>query len=477
MATIINQQPLYNTFPVGQDVIFTVSNANLVSSELQVKFIADVYITSEEQPVMVGPSDKRGTFKTTPNNAGVGMFDFRAIIESYVKADNLAAEGSAYKETATTQDSTHPLHLIDNYSTSNNIIRYFSVKFSVQYLGAGSDPNVVTTAAGSFETSDVYKIFNGYLKYNDVLRLDGVDFGYNMSAFNLNGSDKKFLTNASTTQYANVNDYGTIGIWMYNKPYIDPNNLTGFRHLMFRYYASSGAQLDFEAMTLTPSNGGFEYANSSLIKNNIIYAGIYPGNLQGWSTKFQTLVAAGTISHYTVRAEYTTAVLNVPLSQTYTINVKCPSLYNYEPIRLGWLNQWGAWDYYTFTQKSIRTISTKGSTYNQLEGSWNESAYRLNSYKGGKKAFRVNATEKIKMNTDFVTEAEGEWFEDLMNSPEVYILKGYQDLDETEYALNQYVTPVRITSKSFTRKTIANDRLMQYTFEIEKSKILRTQSI
>jgi hypothetical protein len=121
-------------------------------------------------------------------------------------------------------------------------------------------------------------------------------------------------------------------------------------------------------------------------------------------------------------------------------------------------------------------ISTKGSTYQQLEGSWNDSAYRIDSFRGGKKAFRVNATEKITMNTDFISEAESTWFEELINSPEVYILEGFKT-DATDSALNKYVTPVRLTTSNYTKKTVANDKLMQYTFEVEKSKTLRTQSI
>ena len=80
------------------------------------------------------------------------------------------------------------------------------------------------------------------------------------------------------------------------------------------------------------------------------------------------------------------------------------------------------------------------------------------------------------MNTDFVNETESEWFQELINSPEVYILKGYQS-ESSSSALNQYVTPVRLTTSSFTKKTIANDKLMQYTFSVEKTKTLRTQSI
>ena len=43
--------------------------------------------------------------------------------------------------------------------------------------------------------------------------------------------------------------------------------------------------------------------------------------------------------------------------------------------------------------------------------------------------------------------------------------------------MNQYVTPVRLTTSSYTKKTIANDKIMQYTFEVEKSKTLRTQAV
>jgi hypothetical protein len=140
------------------------------------------------------------------------------------------------------------------------------------------------------------------------------------------------------------------------------------------------------------------------------------------------------------------------------------------------LNQWGTWDYYTFTKRSNTSISTKGATYTQLQGTWNDSVYTVDSFKGGKKAFRVNSTEKIKMNTDFVSEDDNVMFEELINSPEVYQLQGYQT-DSTDSALNQYVTPVRLTTSSFTRKTIANDKLIQYTFEVEKTKTLRTQAV
>ena len=277
----------------------------------------------------------------------------------------------------------------------------------------------------------------------------------------------KFLTNAPATQYANLEDYGTLA-------FLAPNNLLSY--IQLKYKNSANVQIGTENIDKTVANGAYTNFSTDIHKR-LLFFGCFPGNLQNWSSTFQALVSAGTIQGGSITVQaFNVGQVSTPISKTYTINVNCPNLKGFESIRLCWLNQWGAWDYYTFTQKSVRSISTKGSTYEQLAGSWNEAVYRVDSYKGGKKAFRVNATEKITMNTDFVSENENDMFEELINSPEVYILEGYQD-DVSFSALNQYVKPVRLTTSSFVKKTVANDKLIQYTFEVEKSKTLRTQSV
>jgi len=462
MATIIEQAPLsssdYNRTPVGQNIMFAVSNNIIVANQIKVKFVAEVHISSYLPPVPGTTTHLVGTFKTTPNNAGVGMFDLRPILESHVKADNLAKVGSEYKGTPTTTSRTHPIHLIDKYSGNNNSMRYLFINFIVEYLDqTATPPQLIQDQAAPSES---YQIFNGYLKYTDKLDQIGVDFGYSTAPFVLADSSTSFLTNAPTTQYANITDYGTLAFM----------NINSTLKVLFTYYDSDGGSLGSDSVIREVANGSPQVWNAD-IGYEVIHFGCYPGNLRNWSSTFQGIVS--TISYYTVEVRSLSPI--AALSQTYTINVNCPTLKGYEPVRLAWLNQWGTWDYYTFTMKSSRMISTKGSTYNQLAGTWNESAYRIDSFKGGKKSFRVNATEKVTMNTDFVNEAESEWFEDLINSPEVYILEGFQT--DTNSALNQYVIPVRLTTSSYTRKTVANDKLMQYTFEVEKSKTLRTQSI
>jgi hypothetical protein len=475
MATLIQQHPLYDTLPVGQDVIFTVSNTSVVSSFTNVKFVAVVHISSGNPPNPNTTTDIVGTFKTTPNNTGVGMFDFRPIIESFVNADNLARKDSAYKLTVNTEGTNVPIHLIDKFSGNLNTMRYLFIRFQIEYIDAAGD--LITT---DIKDSDLYNIFNGYLKYTDVLDLAdtpytqsiGNNFGYPIpQKFTLDQGAGEFLSNAPLTQYANIKDYGTLSfLTILSKP----------DKIRFIYYDSTGAQIGLEYVDFTLANGGLTNLSAE-VNERLFYFGCFPANLRNWSTVFNSPAVLNFIEggYYTV--EPLTAG-NLNFGSKYTINVNCSNLKGYEPIRLCWLNQWGAWDYYTFNMKSSKMISTKGSTYQQLEGSWNESTYRIDSFKGGKKAFRVNANEKISMNTDFVSEAESEWFEELINSPEVYILKGFQsdvssDPTITIPALNQYVIPARLTTSSYTKKTIANDRLMQYTFEVEKSKTLRTQAV
>jgi len=459
-VSIIEQTPFGLFVPVGQDLIFVVSNQTAVANETRVKFVAEVYIgTTPPNPSVDTPI---GTFKTTPNNAGVGMFDLRNVVENYVKADNMAANGSAYKTTLTSSTARHPVHLIDKYSLNTNLGRYMLVRFSVEWLDA-TTAQIESTRANS---SPLF-IFNGYVKHTDILNKSGNNFGYDTTKFILADDTREFLTNAPTTQYANLEDYGTLSM-------VSSDTALGKIHLS--YYDSDGSFLTDEFIIRNLANGAWSNPWTANSEKQILHLGCFPGNLQNQSVVFRALVTAGTIQGGSITVQALDSGVS-PISQVYTIKLNCPNGKGYEPIRLCWLNQWGAWDYYTFTQKSIKSTSTSGATYNQLAGTWNESLYRPDSYKGGKKAFRVNATEKITMNSDFVTEDEAVIFEELINSPEVYLLKGYVSGAETTSVLNQYVTPVRLLTSSFTKKTIANDKLMQYNFEIEKSKTLRTQAV
>ena len=167
MATLIEQEPLYTQLPVGQEVIFVVSNNTIVAGFTNVRFIADVYISDNTPSSITTTSIPTATFKTTPNNAGVGIFDFKQVVENYVSADNMAGTQSSYKGTLTTDDTPHPLHLIDKYSKNKKSARWLNIEFKTQYTDANGDVQIDTPIIAN----DNYQIFNGYLKYTDKLSI------------------------------------------------------------------------------------------------------------------------------------------------------------------------------------------------------------------------------------------------------------------------------------------------------------------
>ena len=185
MATTITQFPKFTYVPVGQDIIFIASNLAILTTPdfINVKYIAEVHI-SDGLPVNPAVNtDLVGTFKTTPNNGGVGIFNFRSIVESYLNTDNKARANSSFKEVLNS-DLRTPLHLIDKFSGNNNSFRYLFVKFKVEYIDNDSSSStfgdLITTGIAN---SDSYKLFNAYLKYSDELEISNDSFGYNLEQF------------------------------------------------------------------------------------------------------------------------------------------------------------------------------------------------------------------------------------------------------------------------------------------------------
>lgn len=477
MSIVLNQYPYLSTSsqgaqPIGQQIIYSITNNNSLTTRFNVKYLATVYVSN--QAINTTAMSPIGTFKTTPNNAGAGIFDLRPILETFLKSDNLGStlgNGSRYKQTET----TIPIHLIDQCSQSDNSIKYVGIIFSSE----GS-----TTATGTVEglgddfSVPQFTFFNGVLQHDDVLELDnlGTSYGYNLQTNLLMTSSpfygqKSFLSNAPTTQYANLEDYGTFAFLNFM-----PSATNRVAEVEIKYYNSAGGSpIGTETRSVNWTNGAATTLSNS--NTQLIYAGLFPGNLRNTSTTFNALITAGTIQggYYTIQAATELGGVN----KIYTIQLNCPSGLGYQSIRLTWLNQWGVWDYYTFTQKSIKSISTNRTPYTQISGTWNETSLEINSYQGGRKNFRVNTSERIKMNTDFVTEAEGVWLEELMNSPEVYILNGFDSTEVAPYnsITNKYIEPVTLTTSSYIKKTRANDKLMQYTIEVERSKNRRTQAV
>ena len=479
MALIIEQHPLYNGLPVGQQLVFTVRDSYVVGTQYKVKYIAIVQAGQVFSGTGPGSMVTIGTFKTTPNNAGSGIFDFRPVIENEVNPDNEPERSSAtfskpsYKGKDYLNEGTSqfrfPLHIVDKWSCSAESVRFIKIHFYTE--SAETATGSVTRSTNAVKSS-LLTVINGVIQHTDVLKLVNNKYGYNMTPFAPNSGAGSAVTsalsNAPKTQYARISDYGTLP---FLNAWWDAASEYTITTATITLLDSNNSVLATTVVDTSMNNGGFSLNTNAPAK--LLYFGCFPANLNNWWTDFATH------KNNIAEIQVSTNIGGTQSSETYKIKIICDNEKGYEGIRLCWLNQWGAWDYYTFNKKSVRSTQTNRETYTQLGGTWNESTFQIAGYKGGKKNFRVNATEKITMNTDYLNEAESIWMEELINSTEVYLINGYDGTESSPYETitNKYVEPVRVTTSSYTRKTIANDKLMQYTIEVEKSKTKRTQSV
>jgi len=301
MATTITQKPEFNVLPVGQEIMFAVENTNIVSNKIRVKFVAEVHISDSTIPVTASSADVIGTFKTTHNNVGVGMFDLSSIVQSYVTTDNLATTGSQYKGMSTTLTTQHPVHLIDKFTKNANAIRYLVIQFSVEYYDDDDTSSTYNQIVRTdFVNSDLYTLFNGYLTYSDQLEWSNTGFGYDISRFQIqNPTTGQFLSNAPLTQYATADDYGTFAYLTKIGAGSTVNGYVG--EIRMQCYDSVGGLLGSSInVTMNGPNGGYGVYSAN-IRNELLYFGCFPANLRNWSTIFQTQYATGNLDHYDVR--------------------------------------------------------------------------------------------------------------------------------------------------------------------------------
>jgi hypothetical protein len=516
MALNIIQKPRYKTYAAGQDIIYVIEeDTNVITTQTNVKFLADIYIANDNSQILSGHI---GQFKATPNNAGVGIFDFSAIIENYVSPDYTGCDTtlalgftsqSKFKTVGFDEAANyHPVHLIDQYCLSTDSIKWLTIRFRIEYTGADGDSNTVQVDPSMNAYINQNLFFNGVLYDTDILDY-GTDawnlnnFGYKLDA--LGDSSRisyilqtdsagrgtgNMLSDAPTTQYARITDYGTLPFlnnltqannsFEVGKSGTTPNTVN---YIRISLYNSAGATLGTFNVDNLQSTGGYsanspDLPSTTFATPSLIYFGAFPANFTGSGNATWTTHKSN-VSYYTV-APFNNEGSPTAMGETYTINIITGDC-KYESIRLTWLNKHGTWDYYTFVKKSVRSLATNRTNYTQLGGTWNNRTFRSRGDKGGQKNFRVNTKESIRINTDYVTESEAVWFEQLINSTDVYILNEYFDTPSgVAYAggnVNRYIEPVVITTSNYTRKTIGNDKLIQYTFDMERANDRRTQSV
>jgi len=146
-----------------------------------------------------------------------------------------------------------------------------------------------------------------------------------------------------------------------------------------------------------------------------------------------------------------TSVTSASGNYTWTIERVCSA--KYSPIQMRFINHKGAPQDQYFFLKTVESVNTKSETFKRNIFTYSSSNYDTKSHQT--QTFNKNGKKRFTLNTDYIAEAYNAVIEDIMLSEYVWIFIG------------NVLHPVTVVTSSLTKKTSLNDKLIQYTLEVE----------
>lgn len=222
-------------------------------------------------------------------------------------------------------------------------------------------------------------------------------------------------------------------------------------------YFDEGANYDSVSGLLTASNYKQKLSTETInIPFNTNKVSDYDVcNLSGGTTNVtvgNSNSSSNQIDYVSVPADCSHVDFNLDSGGTDTLYIENVSECKHTPYRLTFLNKEGVLeDVWMFKRSQLSTeVKSKEYMNNQINGS---SFYSTNNHQFRK--INISSKEKLSVNSGFVREEENETFKQLISSEKVWI------------KFDSQILPVNIKSESMEFKTRLNDKLINYSLDIE----------
>lgn len=150
-------------------------------------------------------------------------------------------------------------------------------------------------------------------------------------------------------------------------------------------------------------------------------------NLLGQAAPYQT-IGTHTI---TLANSFVAAVKTI----TIEIVAACSK---FDTIRLHWLNNLGGWDSYNFTKQSLKSMDIDRKQFKKMQSINYSKSDRI------KTNYNTTITDKLQINSDWISDDMADWFQGLLTSPIVYLERGTDNfiavnITNSNYLIQQYL--------------------------------------
>ena len=452
MAITIRQSPTQPNM-VNNNLLYAVTSNS--SSAPQYQFVADLTLS--------GSNTVLQRVKQQPNPNNVGVFDMGSIISNYLDSDN------TWKAAP--------------FATASQAAKRFQVRFGEEYGTSASSSVILYTGVASntgnpaVTASSYFYVANGLVDPNDKVNWNWPSGSYFTGSITPNPNVDDFnrqyaLTNAPLTQSIQPGEYATIALINGNFNN-SSTNAQDIYTATITLYDATGSQLTNN----TPinknirSNGGGPRVNES-----DTWADVYTQQTSGTQlltigTGYQNLIDGGSVgslfSTYPQWAYYDIAICPPADESTFSENasawyakiryVRQGPQCGYDGVRFAWKNEFGVWDYFTFTLQNDKGYSVDRQFYEQSFVPYNSNfPVPYNTERRGEVNFYNKLTQTQAATSNWLTQDEADWLKELFFSANVF-----QQVD------NDFL-PVVITSANLVEKTNPRaQKLFQYVIEFQ----------
>jgi len=442
MAISISQFPTTPNM-ANNNLLFTVSSNS--ASAAQFQYVANLSLS--------GSATTLQTIKQQPNPFSYGVFDLGQIISNYVDSDNNWK--AAPFSTASEAGKRFQVKFGEEYATSIS-------GTAIQYTGVAS----VTGSPAVTASSYIY-IANGLVDPYDKVNWNFPSASYfTASAVSTTTTFSKqhALTNAPLTQSIQDGEYATISLINGNFT----NSSTAAQDIyvvQVTVYNSASSQIDqYDLANIVNQGGGprtlttqvwSNVATSQSAGTQLVTVGVGPQNL---SDDGNTL--ASSWAYYTVQALGQQASNTINASGSYaTLRYeKQGPQCGYDGVRFAWKNEFGVWDYYTFTLQTDKLTSIQREQFTQtfVDYSTPTSTVAYNKERRGTKQFYNELTQRLIINSNWLNQEDADWLKELFFSTNVFQQIG------TEFF------PISITSAELIERTNPRTQTtFQYVVEFQ----------
>ena len=474
MATTFIAQPQDFT-PAYNECKFIVDSTNV--NKAGFRYIFEVF--------EAGTATRIGYYKALPTyGTGYGEQDLSKLLSNMVTFD--------FNPTVTTfYDAVNSYY---NYDVKIGEEYIFELSYTISLFDNGG--NVAIQVSHPFQVGDQVNITQadggvanpGVEGLHTVIAVTGADFTINAQWVDVTDADingvVKYADNRKTI---NLNIVSTLDKYVFNgvQPWLEMPNwdetdyeLDGVTKAWLTNQPKTFNCTPSQDLWLNLRGDGiginkrvyFENDNGDLFYKAIAGGDYIKGVAVGPNNYGSLTLVSGTAplikdSTKIYQVWYSDGAFNPVQSLSYEITIdRRPAITQYNIL---FLDRMGSWSSFAFQLKTYEKLAIKRETYNKdVPGFVSGAEWQYKSYEQGSVNYNTQVSKTIDLNTNWMTEAQAYYFQELVTSPQTYIAP--VTFVNCEYVLGEYIS-CNVMNNSFDIDTVRNKHLIRQQLQVRLS--------